>query len=325
MYWKIHNTFIEYRRLLSNMATKLGKKMTIIDFIHYVESYFNDHELYYGHGTDNAFDEAAYIVLSMTKNLPLIDEAVYDNEIDSAVQKEILTCIERRVDERIPAAYLLGEAWFAGLPFYVDENVLVPRSPFAELIADEFLPWVNYSSTNNILDLCSGSGCIGIASALVFTEANVDLADISVHALDVARKNVSRYKLADRVSVIESNLYEGLQGQKYDLIVSNPPYVSEEELSGLPEEYCQEPKLGLDGGETGLDLVHHILAYADVHLTEQGVLYVEVGNTDVALQACYPNVPFLWIDFEQGGHGVFMLTKQQLEQYKEQFMVNVNS
>jgi len=306
------------------MVLKLQKAQTIEALIRYGAALFDAEELYFGHGTDNSMDEAAYIVLTITGDLPVSDEQVFLNEVNETDSDNIKLIFERRIAEKVPAAYLLGEAWFAGLPFFVNEHVLVPRSPFAELIDDKFAPWVDVSQVKNILDLCAGSGCIGIACAVNFPEANVDLADISSSALAVANRNIENHKLNGRVATIESDLLSGLAGKKYDVIVSNPPYVGHEELSSLPDEFHQEPQLGLDGGVSGLDLVHKILADASCYLNDGGVLYVEVGNTDEALQQCYSTVPFLWQDFEYGGHGVFMLTKAQLLEYKNLFQAKLS-
>jgi len=305
------------------MTIKLQKINTINQLVNYGASLFDDAKLHFGHGTGNAMDEAAYIVLNITKKLPLESDQVFANEVSANEKQKILEIFSRRVEEKVPAAYLVGEAWFAGLPFFVNKNVLVPRSPFAELIDDRFAPWVDERKTNRILDLCTGSGCIGIASAMYFPNTSVDLADISNLALDVAKKNIQRHGLENRVIAVESDLFEGLSGETYDLIVSNPPYVGHEELSSLPDEFYKEPQLGLDGGVSGLDLVHRILANASEHLNEGGVLYVEVGNTDEALQQCYPEVPFLWQDFEYGGHGIFMLTKEQLLEYSSLFQAKL--
>lgn len=296
---------------------------TIHAFIRQGEALLEKHPLFFGHGTSNALDEAAYIVLSVTGNLPVSSDEVYDLVISAPDQQKINKLLERRIRERLPAAYLLEEAWFAGLPFYVNENVLVPRSPFAELIHDLFVPWVDFNATKSILDLCTGSGCIGIAAAIAFPHAEVDLADLSDKALDVANINIKQHQLEGRVKTIHSDLYQGLLGKRYDLIISNPPYVCIEEIEGLPTEYRKEPRMGLDGGDSGLDLVHSILAYADEYLTDQGVIFVEVGSSAQTLEDWYPEVPFLWQDFEYGGDGVFMLTKPQLQAHKQQFLVNV--
>lgn len=303
---------------------KLQKNNTIKQLIDYGASIFDAQPLYYGHGTDNALDEAAYIVLTVTGSLPISGDEIFENDVSQSHQEKVLELFSRRVTEKIPVAYLVNEAWFAGLPFYVNESVLVPRSPFAELLANEFAPWVNVDQTSDILDLCTGSGCIGIVSALTFPNARVDLADISPKALLVAEKNVKQYKLQDRVSCIQSDLFECLTGKTYDLIVTNPPYVGHDELSTLPDEFYKEPQLGLDGGVSGLDLVHKILAKASELLNDGGVLFVEVGNTDEALQQSYPSVPFLWQDFDNGGHGVFMLTKEQLLEHKALFSAKIN-
>jgi len=305
------------------MTIKFTKSSTINELIDYGAHLFDAESLYFGHGTDNAMDEAAYIVLAVTRHLPVLSDNVFDMTVDAFEQKTIIEMFQRRIVEKTPAAYLIGEAWFAGLPFEVNEHVLVPRSPFAELISDQFMPWVDVDNTKTILDLCTGSGCIGIACAIAFPNAVVDLVDISSDALLVAEKNIAKHRLTDRVTAIRSDLLSELGVTKYDLIVSNPPYVGHEELSQLPEEFYREPQLGLDGGLSGLDLVHKILAYSADYLNEGGVLYVEVGNTDEALQKCYPEVPFLWQDFEYGGHGVFMLTKEQLLEYKELFQAKL--
>ncbi|MEH6504228.1 MAG: 50S ribosomal protein L3 N(5)-glutamine methyltransferase [Cycloclasticus sp.] len=306
------------------MTIKSQKSYTIKGLIADGAELFDKEALYYGHGTDNSTDEAAYIVLTVTNKLPLDDDAVLEEKVDVLVAKEILALFQRRIKEKTPAAYLIGEAWFAGLPFYVDKHVLVPRSPFAELLGDNFSPWVNVDKTNRILDMCTGSGCIGIACAVAFPHAAVDLVDVSEPALLVADKNIEKYQLKARVSSIKSNLFEGLASKKYDLIVSNPPYVGHDELSTLPDEFYQEPQIGLDGGVTGLDLVHKILSQASNYLNDDGVLYVEVGNTDEALQRCYPKVPFLWQEFDYGGHGIFMLTKDQLLEYKQLFQAKLS-
>jgi len=305
------------------MTIKFTKLNTINDLINYGAHLFDAESLYFGHGTDNATDEAAYIVLAVTRHLPVFNDDVFGLAVDAFEKKIIIEMFQRRLTEKVPAAYLVGEAWFAGLAFDVNEHVLVPRSPFAELISDQFMPWVDFDKTKTILDLCTGSGCIGIACAMVFPDASVDLADISDDALKVAEKNIDKHQLRGRVEAISSDLFAELGSNKYDLIVSNPPYVGHEELSQLPEEFYQEPQLGLDGGESGLDLVHKILADAPGYLNDGGVLYVEVGNTDEALQQSYPTVPFLWQDFEYGGHGVFMLTKEQLLEYKELFQAKL--
>ncbi|HIL91749.1 MAG TPA: 50S ribosomal protein L3 N(5)-glutamine methyltransferase [Cycloclasticus sp.] len=305
------------------MTIKLYKINTINELVCYGAQLFDSASLFYGHGTDNSMDEAAYIVLSLIHRLPLVDDSILDEHITESDKKAIVAVFKRRIIEKLPAAYLVGEAWFAGLPFYVNEHVLVPRSPFAELIDDKFTPWVDVERTTQVLDLCTGSGCIGIACALNFPQTAVVLSDISEPAISVAESNIQRHALANRVVAIQSNLFDNLPDKKYDLILSNPPYVGHDELSTLPDEFYKEPQLGLDGGVSGLDLVHKILDESPGYLNDGGVLYVEVGNTDLALQQCYPEIPFLWQDFEYGGHGIFMLTKEQLLEYKPLFQAKL--
>ena len=230
-----------------------------------------------------------------------------------AERKDVIALLRRRMDERIPAAYLTGTAWFAGLPFKVDERVLVPRSPIAELIEDQFAPWL-LREPEYILDLCAGSGCIGIACAYVFPEAAVDLSDISLDALAVAQRNIDIHEVGHRVRTIESDLFNELAELRYDLIVSNPPYVDAEDLAEMPAEYRAEPALGLASGVDGLDFTRRLLREALDHLTEEGVLIVEVGNSCVALEEAFPELPFTWLEFRRGGHGVFLLTAAQLHE-----------
>ncbi|MCC7517481.1 MAG: 50S ribosomal protein L3 N(5)-glutamine methyltransferase, partial [Pseudomonadales bacterium] len=225
---------------------------------------------------------------------------------------------EQRIGQRIPTPYITGEAWFCGMPFHVDRRVLIPRSPLGELIQDGFYPWVQ-AEPARILDLCCGSACIAIACALAFPAALVDAADISRDALDVARTNVDRYQLQERVRLLDSDLFAALAGQRYELIVCNPPYVDAEDMDSLPEEYRHEPALALASGFDGLDFTRRLLREAAAHLTDDGVLFVEVGNSAAALEAAFPTVPFLWLAFENGGEGVFMLTAAELRDFADCF------
>jgi len=292
---------------------------TLRDFVRWGASRFNAAGLFFGHGTDNALDEALALVLHALH----LDYDLPADYLDARVTQEecsdILNMFRRRVEERIPAAYLTHEARFVGLRFYVNEHVLVPRSPIAELIEHHFEPWLESDAVEAVLDLCTGSGCIAIGCAYAFPDARVDAVDISPMALDVARTNVSRHHLQDRVDVIQSDLFNALEGRTYDLIVSNPPYVDERSMDELPPEYGWEPELGLVAGDDGLDVVARILRDGGRFLGPDGIMVIEVGASADALMARYPEVPFLWLEFERGGEGVFMLTADQLDEYQAIF------
>lgn len=269
--------------------------------------------LAYGHGTENAVDEAAWLVFSALGIAHDDAERQYERVLTPEELERCDALLERRVRERKPLAYLLREAWFAGLPFYVDERVLVPRSPIAELVGRRFRPWLDPDRVARALDVGTGSGCIAVALALAFPAATVDALDVSADALAVAEVNVRRHGVSGRVRLVRSNHFDALPaGELYDLIVSNPPYVDDEELAAMAPEYRHEPALGLAAGRDGLDSVLTILHDAADFLVHDGVLVVEVGASDAALSARLPEVPFVWLEFERGGSGVFVLTRDDL-------------
>lgn len=289
---------------------------TLRDMIRWGVSQFYPENLHYGHGTDNAWDEAVSLAL-YALNLPhdIHPEALKSN-LTRAERQKIAELIAERINKRIPTPYLTHQAWFAGFPFYIDERALIPRSPIAELIQNRFEPWLDLEhEPDSILDLCTGSGCIAIACALMFPNTQVDAVDLSADALAVAKINVEKHAVEDQVTLIQSDLFAELPARKYDLIVSNPPYVSAEEMATLPQEYQHEPTLALEANDIGLAIVTNILQNAAKFLTPQGILIVEVGNSEIVLIERYPEVPFTWLEFERGGEGVFLLTAEQLKQY----------
>jgi len=273
---------------------------------------FNEAGLYFGHGSIHARDEAAYLILH-TLQLPLDElDSVLDRRLTPAELKTLEGIARRRVDERVPAAYLTREAWLGELRFYIDERVIVPRSYIAELLRDELYPWVSDDRPiDKALDLCTGSGCLAILLALVFPDAEVDATELSADALQVAARNVSDYRLQDRVHLIHGDLFAGLTG-RYDLIVSNPPYVDREAMENLPQEYRAEPPMALAGGEDGLDIVRRLLAHAGAFLNEQGLLIVEIGHNRDVLEQAFPKLPFTWLETSGGDGFVFLLTAADL-------------
>jgi ribosomal protein L3 glutamine methyltransferase len=295
---------------------------TIGDYLRFATSEFNQAELFFGHGTNNAWHEAITLVMFALHLPTQLSEQVFNCRLTLNEKTSVLALLKRRIVEQLPAAYLTNHAQFAGLPFYVDERVLVPRSPIGELIEQHFSPM--YSAENapkRILDLCTGSGCIAIACAVAFPEAEVDALDLSVDALNVAQINIENHGLSAQVIPIQSDVFSGIEGQCYDLIVTNPPYVDQEDVDALPQEFLHEPEMGLGSGEDGLDIVREILAQAARYLNDNGVLICEVGNSQIHVEQVYSRVPFTWLTFENGGHGVFMLTKAQLIEYADSFTV----
>ena len=288
---------------------------TIIDFIRYGASRFSAAGLTFGHSHDNPIDEATHLVLASLHLPPDIPPAYGAGRLTAEERANVLALIERRVNERLPVAYLVGETWFAGLKFKSDRRALVPRSPIAELIETGFTPWLDERHVERALDLCTGSGCIGLAMAEYRPDWHVDIVDISSDALSLARENLAFHDLEARVEAIQSDLFAGVAGRKYDLIVSNPPYVTEDEYAALPGEYAHEPKLGLTSGEDGLDLCLRMLDQAAGYLTDEGLLIVEVGESEHALSALLPEVPFVWIEFKVGPMGVFALERRDLVEH----------
>ena len=296
-----------------NFEEAKDQLITVRDLLRFAVSRFNQAELFFGHGTTNAYDEAAYLILH-TLHLPLdrlepfLDARLLPEEVDSVVE-----ILRRRVEERLPAPYLTHEAWLGDLRFYVDERVIVPRSFIAELLREHLQPWVeDTEAITSGLDMCTGSGCLAILMALTFPNALIDAVDLSTDALDVARRNVADYGLEDQLSLIQSDLFTALEGRRYDLIVSNPPYVNAPSMQTLPEEYRHEPQMALASGEDGLEHVRTILREAPKHLNKGGLLVVEIGHNRDALEEAFPELPFTWLETSAGDEHVFLLTREQL-------------
>lgn len=285
---------------------------TVRDILRFAVSRFNDAELFFGHGSDNAHDEAAYLILH-TLNLPLDTlEPYLDAKLLQSEKEEVLGLIERRVTERVPVAYLTHQAWQGDFDFYVDERVIVPRSFIYELLGDPLLPWIEHNElVHRALDLCTGSGCLAIQMAHHYPAAEIDAVDLSLDALEVAAVNIEEYGLEERIRLIHTDLFEGLD-DTYDLIVSNPPYVDAESVETLPDEYRHEPELALGSGTDGLDATRRIILHAAKHLNPCGVLLVEIGHNRDILEAAYPELPFTWLETSGGDGFVFLLTREQL-------------
>ncbi len=304
--------------MTADYQTAAAELVTLRDFLRWTTSRFHEAQLFYGHGNDDAFNEATQLILhSLQLPVSEMPDIFLDARLTNNEKQTLIKLIQQRIDKRIPVPYLTHEAWFAGLPFFVDNRVLIPRSPFAELIASDFSPWLSApENVTRILDMCTGSACIAIALAYAFPEATVDAVDISKDALDVAKINQSKHQLMDRLQLIESDLWAKLdKKQQYDLIVSNPPYVGDAEMATLPAEYRHEPVAALRADDNGLALVEQIITGAAEFLTPEGLLFVEVGNSDEAVSEKWPTMDFMWLDFEHGGHGIFMLTQPQCQAF----------
>lgn len=291
-------------------AEARNELFTLRDCLRFAVTQFHRANLFFGHGTDNAWDEAVYLALH-TLNLPLDQlEPYLDARLLPSERNQLLSLYQKRVQHRLPAAYLTHEAWLSGHRFFVDERVIVPRSFIAELLQEQLSPWIESPwEINRTLDLCTGSGCLAILMALAFPEAEVDAIDLSPDALTVAERNVADYGLENRIRLIKSDALSGLtSNDRYDLIISNPPYVDAEAVAALPQEYLHEPEMALGSGEDGLDFTRKLLATAAQHLTENGLLVVEIGHNRDALEAAYPDTPFTWLETHAGGEYVFLLS-----------------
>ncbi|CEG57682.1 50S ribosomal protein L3 N(5)-glutamine methyltransferase [Legionella fallonii] len=289
--------------------------VTILDFLRFSLTCAIKAQLYYGHGTDNAWDDMRSLILRSLALPYDVDPDLLNGRLTTSEKKHLCQQLEKRINQRVPVPYLIKEAYFCDLPFYVDERVLIPRSPIAELIHNQFAPWIDADNIHHVLDLCTGSGCIAIACCYAFPDAQVDAVDISSEALAVAAINREQLGVEEQLTLIESDCFNNVPPTKYDLIVSNPPYVGKVEMQTLPDEFRHEPVLALEATNNGLAIVDKILKNAHAYLSDHGILVVEVGNSEEALCEAYPSVPFTWLEMSHGGQGVFLLTKQQLEEY----------
>ena len=307
----------EGKRLKPDMSSMFEQAQTSLstlrDVMRFAVSRFRQSDIFFGHGTDNAWDEAAYLLLH-TLHLPIDRlEPFMDARLTAEERSECLNVIRQRIEERIPAAYITHEAWLGKYRFYVDQRVIVPRSHIAELLEDQLSPWIEDPwGIGRVLDLCTGSGCLAILAALAFPEAAVDAVDISADALAVARRNIADYALETRIRPLESDAFTAIDGECYDVIISNPPYVNAASMAALPMEYRQEPEIALASGENGLDFTRIILREAARHLTPDGLLIVEIGHNREALETAYPDIPFIWLETAAGGDFVFLLRREDL-------------
>jgi ribosomal protein L3 glutamine methyltransferase len=294
------------------LRATLASPTSIGHLVQLVAQQLGHFDLFYGHGTDNPDDEAYALVFAVLDISFSDAEAAWENSVSDTDIDGVTDCLYRRIHERIPLPYLTGIAWFAGMPFHVDERALIPRSPIAQLLEKGYSPWLHTEKELQILDMCTGNGCIAIATAAYILDASVDAVDISTSALDLARQNVVMHELSDRVEIIQSDLFSELDGRQYDLIVSNPPYVPHQSMLELPEEYSHEPVMALEADDQGMAIVDKILHQSARYLKENGILIVEVGEIQQAVEDRYNDLPFTWLEFERGGDGVFLLNKADL-------------
>lgn len=285
----------------------------LIDWMRWGASRFNAHGLFFGHGTDNAWDEAVYLVLNALHLPPAMPSPSFESRMTETEKEAVADLLDKRIQTRKPAAYLTNEAWFADLPFYVDERVIIPRSPFAEVLQNHVPDWLDQAIPPRILDLGTGSGCMAVLCAMLFPQAQIDAADVSSDALEVARINIERHRLHDRINTVQSDGFSDVGGP-YDLIITNPPYVSYDQWQNLPKEYQYEPQSALAAGDDGMDIVRHILDNAGDYLTDDGILIMEVGTGAGYLEKLYPETGFIWLELEHGGEGICLLTKPQLDE-----------
>ncbi len=302
-----------YESVRDKLQQALSACQRVGELVGVLGEVFAQHDLFYGHGTENPQDEAYALIFSVLELSFEETDAVWEQPFDSSCLDSIIHIASRRICERIPLPYLTGEAWFAGLPFKIDPRALIPRSPFAELIHQQFTPWLEDATSIHVLDMCTGNGCIGIATAVHLPQAKVDLVDLSDDALQLARDNIHWHGVADRVTAIQSDIFDAVPKEKYDLIISNPPYVPASSMEQLPVEYSHEPVMALQADDEGMAIVDRILKESADYLTDNGVLIVEVGEIEEAVHLRYSDLPFIWLEFEQGGEGVFLLHKKDLD------------
>lgn len=298
-------------RLLINHAS--SELRTLRDWLRFTVSYFNQADLFFGHGFATAYDEAAHLILHTLHLAPDQLALFLDARLTQIERDQIVQLILQRVTEKIPVAYLTHEAWLGDFSFYVDKRVIIPRSFIAELLQTRLAPWITQpEGIHTALDLCTGSGCLAILLAHAFENARIDAVDISPDALDVTRKNIERYDLVHVIRPIQSDLFSGLAGQRYDVIISNPPYVNAASMATLPDEYHHEPNIALAGGQDGLTIIHNLLKEAANYLTENGLLIVEIGHNREVLEQSFPRIPFTWLETSGGDQFVFMLERKDL-------------